>query len=66
MKHAYNRNRRGWLAVLLILALVSGLIPAGSAAPAKKYTVMLYVCGADLERDNGQESAALAEILATR
>ena len=66
MKHAYNRNRRGWLAVLLILALVSGLIPAGSAAPAKKYTVMLYVCGADLERDNGQESASLAEILATR
>lgn len=53
-------------AVLLILAVLA-VCPGASAEPVRKeYTIMFYICGADLERDNGQETAGMSEILASR
>ena len=55
-----------WAAAVLIAALLILALSGAAAEQMKKYTVMRYVCGADLERDHGQESASMADILASR
>ena len=61
-----KRSAWKWIVPVLIAVLMLAAVSGAAAEQSKKYTVMLYVCGADLERDNGQESASLADILATR
>lgn len=61
--------RKFWrlpLCVILALALVIGCFSISSAEEKKQYTIMFYVCGADLERDGGQFTAAFSSILSTR
>ena len=41
-------------AILLAGILLLGLLPAAGAESGKKVTIMVYMCGADLERDNLQ------------
>ncbi len=62
-----GKRLRGWLIPLMILILMAvSLSWAEPAAKTKKYTVMYYMCGADLERDHGSESASMGDILGTR
>ncbi|MCR4876071.1 MAG: hypothetical protein K5922_02735 [Clostridiales bacterium] len=62
MRHSVWKWAAAAMAALLVLVLAAG----ASAEQEKKYTVMMYICGADLERDNGQESASMADVLASR
>lgn len=62
MKHV----SRKWIAAILTVLALTAVLACASGEQVKQYTVMRYVCGADLERDNGQESASMADILASR
>ncbi len=61
-----NTHLKRLLAVLMILALLSAGVTAFAEASGKKLTVMLYMCGADLEWKYGQISASMGEIMSTR
>lgn len=51
------------LSLLLTLLLVAALFPAGASASAKTFTLMVYMCGTDLESDGGCASADLKEMV---
>ena len=66
-----NRLHKVWkrilsLSLVLMLILTTGCLSAAAEASKKNLTVMYYICGADLERDNGQFSALMGEVMATR
>ena len=50
-----------WLALALLLAL----IPAGASATSQTFTLMVYMCGTDLESDGGLATADLREMIAS-
>lgn len=52
--------------ILVTVLLAGGLQAAAAAEEEKQYTVMFYICGADLERDYQVFSWALGEILASK
>lgn len=54
---------RSTLCVILILML--GCVSLSRAEGKKKYTIMMYVCGSDLERDHGQLSRNMASLMST-
>ncbi len=58
-------------AVSLLSLTLALLLALGCAGPAhaegtKKNTIMIYMCGADLESSNGQATSAISDILASR
>ena len=53
------------LCVMLVLILTLGCISLSAAEGKKKYTIMLYICGSDLERDNGQMSRCMSSLMST-
>ena len=61
------KRMRSLTALLLTAALLlTGVSVAGAAEGGKKYTVMYYICGADLERDHGQATKGMADVLSSR
>ena len=57
-------RRTAWAAVLLIV-LGLALVP-GRAEPSRELTLMVYLCGSDLESGNGSASADIAEMMAAQ
>ena len=56
-------NLKRLLSLILAVALAAGLMAAAEAsAPVKKATVMIYMCGTDLESKNHQGTSTLTEI----
>ncbi|MEA4928274.1 MAG: clostripain-related cysteine peptidase [Candidatus Limiplasma sp.] len=53
------------LSILLALSLLLALAPAASAASASTFTLMVYLCGTDLESDGGMATADLQEMVAS-
>lgn len=53
------------LLIILMLFLTLVFTSFCLAEEQKQYTVMYYICGADLERDGGQFTASMGSILAT-
>ena len=53
------------LSLLLALALLLALIPAGASAASQTFTLMVYMCGTDLESDGGLATADLREMIAS-
>lgn len=62
------RSIRRMLGALLAAVLLLGCLPGLCLAEtdAKKATVMIYMCGADLEGKHGQGTACLGEIIQSR
>ena len=61
-----SRHWKWIIGAALVLVLAAGCLSACAETAKKPYTVMYYFCGADLERDNGQQSAAMGRIMGTR
>lgn len=51
------------LSLLLTLVLLTALVPAASIAEGKTFTLMVYMCGTDLESDGGCATADLKEMI---
>ena len=51
------------LSLLLTLVLLAALMPAASVAEGKSFTLMVYMCGTDLESDGGCATADLKEMI---
>ncbi|MBE5810537.1 MAG: hypothetical protein E7318_06315 [Clostridiales bacterium] len=62
-----NRSFKRILAMILAAILLCSVFTIAQAAPEKKkITVMLYMCGTDLESNNGQATRDLGSILNSR
>ncbi|MER2144004.1 MAG: peptidase C11 clostripain, partial [Eubacteriales bacterium] len=55
--------KRRWLCLLVALALCAFTVPARAAQA--KWTVLVYLCGSDLESRTGQASDDIREMLAS-
>ena len=51
------------VALTLALSLLLACVPAGGLAAGKTFTLMVYMCGTDLESDGGMASADLYEMV---
>ena len=60
-----SRLRRAALAAVLLIVLGLALVP-GRAEPSRELTLMVYLCGSDLESGNGSASADIAEMMAAQ
>lgn len=63
------KGKKGSLFILLVLAVAvssffAGAVHAGEAK--KEHTIMVYMCGSDLESTAGQGSRTIADIVATK
>ena len=61
----YRLKRFAALLLALLLA-VGGLSVAAAEGTAKKVTVMVYMCGSDLEMSHGQGTQSISDMLASR
>lgn len=52
------------VAALVLMAWAAAFVPAARAAGTRKLTVMVYVCGSNLESEHGAASADMAEMQA--
>ncbi len=52
-----------WLSLLLVLTLVLAIVPSGAFAKNTTFTVMVYLCGTDLESDGGMATRDLKEMI---
>jgi hypothetical protein len=53
------------LSLLTVFVLIAGLVPAVSVAASNTFTLMVYMCGTDLESDGGCATADLKEMIAS-
>lgn len=53
------------LSLLLCLTLLAGCIPGALAARKADFTLMIYMCGTDLESENGMATSDLKEMIAS-
>lgn len=52
------------LAACLVLILLAGMMPAAAQSPERPLTLMIYMCGSNLESSYGAASADIQEMLA--
>ena len=58
--------KKRWIALILLLAMALGVLPVTAAAdaPETERTIMMYLCGSNLESEDGFATHTLKQILA--
>ena len=54
------------ISLLLAVLMLAGCVSIASAEPKKKITVMVYMCGSDLESEHGNATTDLGKMLQSR